>query len=470
MTTRRDREEQLAHALLSLFQGSEDSPPGPVTIVHWRSDEGSTIDHVSPSIARFGYDPQQLVEARAPYMSLVHPQDRVRIKEEARAAHAAGRSAWEQEYRLLSASGEARWVRDYTLAERDEAGQVVRFVGYVVDVTEVREAREESSRDRAIRQGLLDASPDLVFYKDLAGRYLGCNVAFLRYAGVEREELLGKTDLDLFPESDATWYRSVDRQVIDSGHPITVEEWVPFPDGTRLLYETVKTLVRDESGRPLCLLGVARDITVRKRAEEALQRSNATLEQRVKDRTVQLTDTITELQQEILQRIHIETGLRHAQQQQRALLDSIADLAWVKDASGRLLAVNRPMATHAGIAPEQMVGRTAHELFPPDLADRYDRDDRDVMTLQRPKRIIERLVGHDGREGWYETVKTPIFDERGEVIGTAGVAREVTGREESEEFHRRFTEEVDSLVRERTSQLERANAALIEELREARKL
>ncbi len=469
MGTRRDREEQLARALFGLFQGREGSRPGPVTIIHWQRDEGSSIEYVSPSIARYGYDPEQLASSRATYMSLVHADDRARISEEARAFHAAGSQAWEQEYRLLTTRGDARWVHDYTIAERDEAGEVVRFIGYIVDVTEARTAQEELSRDRAIRQGLLDASPDLVFYKDLEGCYLGCNAAFLGYAGVPRETLIGKTDLDLFAEPDANWYRTVDRKVIESGQPITVEEWVPFPDGRRLLYETVKTIVRDEAGRPLCLLGIARDITARKLAEEALQRANETLEQRVLDRTAQLTETITELQQEILQRIHVETGLRHAQQQQRALLDSIADLAWVKDAKGRILAVNRPMATHAGIEPEKMIGRTVHELFPLDLAERYDRDDRDVMALQRSKRIIERLVGQDGREGWFETLKTPIFDERGEVIGTAGVARQVTQREESEEFHRRFTKEVDALVRERTAQLERANAALVEELREARK-
>jgi PAS domain S-box-containing protein len=324
-------------------------------------------------------------------------------------------------------------------------------------------------RDRSLLQGLLDAIPDLIFYKDLEFRYLGCNAAFLRYAGVSREQLLGKTDYDLFAPDDATWYRSIDRRVTETGEPAAVEEWVPFPDGTRLLYETVKTLVLDAHGRPLCLVGIARDITARKQAEEALQRVNETLEQRVEDRTAQLTRTIAEMQNEILERIQVESGLRHAQQQQRALLDSIADLAWLKDAGGRLVAVNRPMATAAGMTPEEMVGRTAFDLFPPEVAERYDRDDRDVLALRRPKRIVEALVGKDGREGWFETIKTPIFDERGEVVGTAGVAREVSGRADAEQIHREFVEQLDALVRERTALLERANAALIEEIRERRK-
>ena len=332
-----------------------------------------------------------------------------------------------------------------------------------------RDSDAQAARDRAIRQGLLDAIADLIFYKDLDGRYLGCNAAFLRYADVSREQLIGRTDLDLFPEADATWYRSVDKRVMESGAPLAVEEWVPFPDGTRLLYETVKSLVRDEDGRPLCLVGIARDITLRKQADEARERVNELLEVRVHERTLQLTSTVAELQAEILERIHIESGLRLVQQQQRALLDSIADLAWLKDASGRIVAVNRPMATSAGMTPEEMVGRTVLDLFPAEIAERYDRDDREVLALRRPKRIVERLIARDGRDGWYETIKTPIFDERGEVVGTAGVARTLSGREDTEEIQRRFHEELDLLVRERTAQLERANAALIEEIRAQRK-
>ena len=256
---------------------------------------------------------------------------------------------------------------------------------------------------------------------------------------------------------------------MESGAPLAVEEWVPFPDGTRLLYETVKSLVRDEDGRPLCLVGIARDITLRKQADEARERVNELLEVRVHERTLQLTSTVAELQAEILERIHIESGLRLVQQQQRALLDSIADLAWLKDASGRIVAVNRPMATSAGMTPEEMVGRTVLDLFPAEIAERYDRDDREVLALRRPKRIVERLIARDGRDGWYETIKTPIFDERGEVVGTAGVARTLSGREDTEDLQRRFHEELDLLVRERTAQLERANAALIEEIRAQRK-
>ena len=334
---------------------------------------------------------------------------------------------------------------------------------------ENRGSDAQAARDRAIRQGLLDAIPDLIFYKDLDGRYLGCNAAFLRYADVSREQLIGQTDLDLFPEAAATWYRSVDRRVMDSGAPVTVEEWVPFPDGTQLLYETVKTLVRDEAGQPLCLVGIARDITARKQVEEARERVNELLEVRVKERTQQLTSTVAELQAEILERIHVESGLRLVQQQQRALLDSVADLAWLKDAGGRLIAVNRPMATSAGMTPEEMIGRTAQDLFPAEIAERYDQDDREVLALRRPKRIVERLVARDGRESWYETIKTPIFDEGGEVVGTAGVARAMSGREETAKLQRRFQEELELLVRERTAQLERANAALIEEIRALRK-
>jgi len=113
---------------------------------------------------------------------------------------------------------------------------------------------------------------------------------------------------------------------------------------------------------------------------------------------------------------------------------------------------------------EEMIGRTAHDLFPAEIAERYDQDDREVLALRR------RSGSSSGssratvaRAGTRRSRRRSRRGRRGGRHRGRGAA--MSGRKETEELQRRFQEELDLLVRERTAQLERANAALIEEIR-----
>ncbi|MDD5557186.1 MAG: CHASE4 domain-containing protein [bacterium] len=137
--------------------------------------------------------------------------------------------------------------------------------------------------------------------------------------------------------------------------------------------------------------------------------------------------------EDITERKRMEQALRETERRQKAILDNIPDIAWLKDTESRFIAVNEPFGRACGLSPEEMVGKTDFDVWPRALAERYRADDAEVRRSGRRKRVEEPLVDAAGRETWIETIKTPILDDRGRVIGTTGIARDITERKRAAE-------------------------------------
>ena len=130
---------------------------------------------------------------------------------------------------------------------------------------------------------------------------------------------------------------------------------------------------------------------------------------------------------------HHAMEIGNANVRMAAILDNIPDLAWVKDASGRYVAVNRALAVAKGYAePIQMVGMTDLEVQPRELASSYIRDDAEVMASGGSKRVEEHHANADGSSTLIETIKTALRDSDGRVVGTVGIARDITARRQAE--------------------------------------
>lgn len=134
------------------------------------------------------------------------------------------------------------------------------------------------AKEKALLRTLMDAVPDLIFFKDSQSRYLGYNRAFAAYCGRNETEMLGKTDDEFVPPDVAEFYRSKDRAAMAAGRPSSNEEWIDYPDGQRVLLETIKAPIFDQAGTLLGLVGLSRDITGRHSAEEGLRRAHYELE------------------------------------------------------------------------------------------------------------------------------------------------------------------------------------------------
>ncbi|OGS75449.1 MAG: hypothetical protein A2063_10755 [Gallionellales bacterium GWA2_60_142] len=115
---------------------------------------------------------------------------------------------------------------------------------------------------------MMSVIPDIVFYKDKNGVFLGCNKAFEALLGRSEQEIVGKTDFDLVPEDKARFFREQDELMLASGKPRRNEEWAPTADGRRILLEMVKTPLYDAHGEAVGVIGVGRDITERQHGIE----------------------------------------------------------------------------------------------------------------------------------------------------------------------------------------------------------
>ncbi|NMG67254.1 EAL domain-containing protein [Azoarcus indigens] len=120
-------------------------------------------------------------------------------------------------------------------------------------------------------RALVDAIPDLIFFKDAEGIYRGCNSAFSRVAGRPAEEIIGSDDAALFGAETARGYRSHDRSTMQGRHVVVEEQCVCDAAGQAVAYETIKAPVVDADGRVLGIVGVARDVQYRREAETQLR-------------------------------------------------------------------------------------------------------------------------------------------------------------------------------------------------------
>ena len=138
---------------------------------------------------------------------------------------------------------------------------------------------EQYVRERtALLEGVLCSIPDMIFYKDYHGVYLGCNPAFAAVVGRKRDEIPGLNDYDLFTPEKADFYREQDRSVMHSDVAFHGDEWFSYPDGREILVNKQKVSLRDPDGSVIGVLGVARDVTARVQAEQALKEAMRAVE------------------------------------------------------------------------------------------------------------------------------------------------------------------------------------------------
>jgi PAS domain S-box-containing protein len=137
-----------------------------------------------------------------------------------------------------------------------------------------REAEQRERAEAALRRNellqrtILDNIPDPVWMKDLDGRFVEVNHAWCQFAGLTRENSIGRTSADLFPAEAAARFQEQDLAVLQTGRPLRYEESVANGRGGTRAFETFKSAVNDSAGQPMGTIGIARDITRRKRATD----------------------------------------------------------------------------------------------------------------------------------------------------------------------------------------------------------
>ena len=156
-------------------------------------------------------------------------------------------------------------------------GQPVNFATITRDLTESKRVEQALADRTELLNGVLEGTTDVIFVKDLNGRMLLGNAAFAAAARCTPEQVVGKTDEELFPPDVAAAMRQHDEALIAGGSPIQIEETIPVAGEARV-FHTVKAPLRDGNNRVVGILGISRDITERKRIELNLIETTAVAE------------------------------------------------------------------------------------------------------------------------------------------------------------------------------------------------
>lgn len=207
------------------------------------------------------------------------------------------------------------------------AGGLVLWAGRDLsrEATERRAQAEAVARSEATLRAILDAATDAIFVKDRFGRYILCNEAAARNLGLRVEEVVGRTDFEIFPRESAALLVRNDRDVMHTGVAHTVEEAIRLPDGSQRTYLSVKAPF-GLAGQIEGTVGFTRDISERKQAEEEVRASEARF---------------------------------------RALLEADPDAVFITGEDGKILLANRRADGILGGPREQLVGRSLESFLLP---------------------------------------------------------------------------------------------------------
>jgi PAS domain S-box-containing protein len=139
------------------------------------------------------------------------------------------------------------------------------------ELNERKKTEQKLLQEKSLLNSMINSIPDLIFYKDKNNIYLGCNEAFLKFNNFKADELIGKTDFDLFPKQQATYFHDADQKIIEEKQFLRTETWETNAKGEKYLLDTLKLPFTDENGNPLGIVGICRDITVRYQTERDLK-------------------------------------------------------------------------------------------------------------------------------------------------------------------------------------------------------
>lgn len=240
--------------------------------------------HVAPQPAWMAFTGQTAEEMLGDgWTSVVHPEDRAAAADPWNDAVARGQP-FASEHRIRRRDGVWRWMSVHAVPVRDEDGQLVEWIGMNIDITERKEAeaalRESEARCRILYQTMRDAFVRVT----TDGRIIEYNAEFAQMLGYAPEELRELTYQDLTPAQWHPYEEAIVReQIIPRGYSELYEKEYRRKNGTVFPVQLRTILARDASGEPSTMWAIMRDISERKRAEEALRTAHDTFRSLVED-------------------------------------------------------------------------------------------------------------------------------------------------------------------------------------------
>jgi PAS domain S-box-containing protein len=267
----------------------------------------------------------------------------------------------------------------------------------------------------------VETSNDLMYEWDLKQevKWFGKIDEMLGYAHGEFPRTLEGLGASVHPED---WVRvmAAVQAHLEGRAPYAEDYRVLMKDGTFRWWSARGAVARMPDGKPVRWIGTVTDITERKLAEQELRESEA---------------------------------------RYKTLVENIPQKIFMKNRDYKFMSINENFSRDLGISPEKIVGKVDYDFFSKELADKYRADDVRIITNGKTEELEEKYVV-DGKETWVNTIKTPVRDNKGEIVGLLGIFWDITERKRAEEEIRKLNDTLEQRVIERTAQLEASNKEL----------
>ncbi len=312
-------------------------------ILYSHNTEG-VFTYISPSIMNvLGYSQEEFLAHYSKYMT-DNPDNEKVIKYTDLTLKGIKQPPYEVE--IHHNSGSVRTLKVQEVPVFDKEGKVIAVEGIAEDITNRKKSEALLQASKNQLQSILDNTTAVVYIKDRGGKYVLINRQYETLFNLAKEDIIGKTDLDIFPLKIANGFRSNDLKVFDSGAPLELEEIAPHDDGSHT-YLSLKFPLFNSDGTSDMVCGISTDITKRKKAEEILWET--------KEKYLSLTNDI---------------------------LNSSMVGIFVLDSKFSVVCVNQAIERFFGIRKEDVIGKDKKHLICEHIKD----------IFENPKTFMEKVI------------------------------------------------------------------------------
>ncbi|MGA2782858.1 MAG: PAS domain S-box protein, partial [Smithella sp.] len=297
---------------------------------------------------------------------------------------------------IIRKDGTKRYVEVSVSLQKESSGKPIGFRGIARDVTERKQAEAALQESEEKYRTILETIQEGYFEVDLTGNFTFFNDSLSRILGYSREEMLGLNDQQYADKENAKKLFQAFNKVYKTGESTEGFDWqVIRKDGTKRYVEASVSLRKDSSGKPNGFRGIARDITERKQAEDAL---------------------------------------RESEKKYRTILEDIEDVYFEVDIKGIITFVNPSSCKMSGYSEEELIGMSFKKISAPDGIEMVTQYFGEIfLTDKTGKPFLWNLVKKNGELGFFEIIVSLIRNKQGKSIGFRGIGRDITERKQTEE-------------------------------------
>ncbi|KPA13165.1 multi-sensor hybrid histidine kinase [Candidatus Magnetomorum sp. HK-1] len=272
----------------------------------------------------------------------------------------------------------------------------------------------------ALFRGTFEQAAVGIVHINLDGKFLRVNSKFCEIVGYNNHEIMNLSINDIINSEDIDIDKNLSEKILNNEIDTYSLEKRYIRKNLEIVWvNETNSISIDDQGRPAFVISVIEDITQRKKLSEVLELLNTELEKRVIERTQELTAANEAL-------LESETHLH-------TLIETIPDLIWLKDMNGTYLSCNLKFERFFGAKKADIVGKTDYDFIDKELADFSREKDKAVIAAGKPIMNEEEITyADDGHRELLETIKTPMYDSEGKLIGVLGIARDITLRKNAE--------------------------------------